>query len=262
MKRNTWFRAYSEALDDPKVQRLHPNLFKAWFNLLCLACEGNGHLPSDDDIAFRLRISVQDAKQHVDELILAGLIDLETSGARKPHNWETRQFVSDTSTERVRKHRETKKKKACNVSETPEATPPEQSRADTEQIQKEDDRPASVEQHAAGGPDEILGLNGATAEIVRGVANLLNVYAPDFETARRIVQSNVGLYGPTAVRDGYAEFCADRDDGKVGVPTSKTLVGYFRTAKDRCGRVAPGKAGKPRKASVLDFLGDAPCQTT
>jgi len=133
MKKNTWFRAYSEALDDPKVQRLHPTLFKAWFNLLCLASQHDGKLPSNDDIAFRLRISAQDAAQYVDELILAGLVDIDRNGARTPHNWETRQFVSDTSTERVRKHRKHKKKIEGNVSEALPETPPEQSRAETEQ---------------------------------------------------------------------------------------------------------------------------------
>jgi hypothetical protein len=132
MKRNTWFRAYSEALDDPKVQRLHPTLFKAWFNLLCLASQHDGVLPSNDDIAFRLRVSVQDAQGYIDELILVGLIDIRSDGARTPHNWETRQFVSDTSTERVRKHRKRKQKTEGNVDETFQATPPEQSRSETD----------------------------------------------------------------------------------------------------------------------------------
>lgn len=133
MKRNTWFRAYSEALDDPKVQRLHPTLFKAWFNLLCLASQHDGVLPSNDDIAFRLRVSAQDAQGYIDELIFAGLIDIRPDGSRTPHNWETRQFVSDTSTERVRKHRKQKNKTSGNADETFHETPPEQSRAETEQ---------------------------------------------------------------------------------------------------------------------------------
>ena len=132
MKRNTWFRFYSEALDDPKVQRLHPTLFKAWVGILCLASEGGGQLPSNDDIAFRLRISTHDAEQVVDELILAGLIDLDAKHRRTPHNWESRQFVSDNSTERSKKHRENKKKRECNVAETLPATPPDQIRSETD----------------------------------------------------------------------------------------------------------------------------------
>lgn len=137
MKRNIWFRIYSDAVDDPKVQRLHPTLFKVWFNLLCLASKNDGRLPSNDDIAFRLRLSTFEAEGYMDELILAGLIDILPDGQRTPHNWETRQFVSGsvsgnatTSTERVRKHRKIKRETLCNVSETPPDPDPE---TDTEE---------------------------------------------------------------------------------------------------------------------------------
>jgi hypothetical protein len=31
-----WFRVYDDVVDDPKVQRLEPSLFKALINLWCL----------------------------------------------------------------------------------------------------------------------------------------------------------------------------------------------------------------------------------
>ena len=40
-----WFRFYNEALDDPKVQKLPPALFKSWVNLLCLTARHDGTLP-------------------------------------------------------------------------------------------------------------------------------------------------------------------------------------------------------------------------
>lgn len=117
-----WFRFYSEALDDPKVQRLSPHLFRTWVNLLCLASGNKGALPGDDDLAFRLRMSVQDIAQQMDDLILAGLIDLDGKGGRFPHNWSGRQYDSDSSTARVLKHRKNKEKTernvSCNVSVT------------------------------------------------------------------------------------------------------------------------------------------------
>lgn len=79
-------------------------------------------------------------------------------------------------------------------------------------------------------------MNGSTSEIVIGVAKFLNALAPDQDTARRIVASNVGLYGSDAVRDGYAELMADVADNKVRVPTVKALLGYFKTAGDRKNR--------------------------
>lgn len=113
-----WFRYYDEALDDPKVQRLSGDLFKTWINLLCLASKSGGKLPSNDDIAFRLRISVQDAQLRTEDLIMAGLIDIGPDRALSMHGWTERQYVSDTSSERVRKHRKNKAETPCNGDET------------------------------------------------------------------------------------------------------------------------------------------------
>lgn len=112
---NRWFRFYDEALNDPKVQRLPPHLFKTWVNLLCLSSKNAGKIPCDDDVAFQLRLSVQDAAQQIDDLILAGLVDIDANGARVPHNWHERQYASDSSAERTRKYREKRKKKTCDV---------------------------------------------------------------------------------------------------------------------------------------------------
>lgn len=117
-----WFRFYDDAINDPKVQRLSPHLFKTWINLLCLASKSGGKLPSDDDVAFLLRSSIQDAAQQVEDLILAGLIDIGPRGERTPHNWSNRQFASDSSAERVRKHRQNKKEKPCNVTRNAKVT--------------------------------------------------------------------------------------------------------------------------------------------
>lgn len=119
-----WFRFYTEVLDDPKVQRLPPHLFKTWVNMLCLAGTNGGAFPTVDDIAFRLRMSTHDVEQQMDELILAGLIDIERGGKRTPHNWSQRQFVSDSSTERVRKFRNKSQKQECNSDETLHVTTP------------------------------------------------------------------------------------------------------------------------------------------
>lgn len=130
----TWFRFYHEALDDPKVQRLTPTLFKTWVNLLCLAARKEGNLPSVDDIAFSLRMSVNDAQQQIDELILVGLLDIDSKRHIAPHNWSARQYKSDTKTsaERTRKYRERLKKKSCDVTCDVTCDNAEQSRADTE----------------------------------------------------------------------------------------------------------------------------------
>lgn len=90
-----WFRLYDEMLDDPKVQRLPPDLFKAWVNLLCLANRNGGCLPGVEDIAFALRVDDDRATEIVTRLIELGLLDPQTDGELCPHNWNSRQFKSD-----------------------------------------------------------------------------------------------------------------------------------------------------------------------
>jgi hypothetical protein len=112
-----WLRLYTDVLDDPKVQRLDGELFKAWINLLCLAKAGDGLLPSIEDIAFKLRSgSEENAKRLTDELVKRGLLDSDGMNLT-PHNWHGRQFDSDSSTERVQRYRNVTR----NVSETLES---------------------------------------------------------------------------------------------------------------------------------------------
>jgi hypothetical protein len=110
-----WFRFYSEALDDPKVQRLPGDLFKAWVNLLCLANEQEerGTLPLLDDIAFRLRLDHQKAEDALTGLRRAGLLEHNAdTDEYRIHAWDKRQYASDISTDRVRKFREKQRETA------------------------------------------------------------------------------------------------------------------------------------------------------
>lgn len=109
-----WFRFYSEALDDPKVQRLPGDLFKAWVNLLCLANEQEerGTLPPLDDITFRLRLDYQKCEDALLGLKRAGLLDIDPeTDLYVIHAWAKRQPPSDidsTAAERKRRERERK----------------------------------------------------------------------------------------------------------------------------------------------------------
>jgi hypothetical protein len=115
-----WFRVYDDLIDDPKVQRLNPSLFKALINLWCLASANHGVLPPIDEIAFKLRMKPEKAQRVLTELRAAGLIDDDEMGAR-PHNWGARQFISDGSTSRVKRFRERHR----NVSPAVSGTTPE-----------------------------------------------------------------------------------------------------------------------------------------
>jgi len=142
-----WFRMYDDLLDDPKVQRLEPVLFKAWVNFLCLASRNDGVLPPTEDIAFVLRIDEGVAELWLAQLAERGLID-DIEGETKPHNWDKRQFRSDrdeTAADRKRRHRAKSTDVTRDVTghvtrDTPEdVTRTEQSRTDTEQSRAESD---------------------------------------------------------------------------------------------------------------------------
>ena len=100
-----WFRIHADLVDDPKVQRLDPALFKALINLWCLAAVNEGVFPSIDVIAFKLRMKPERVQRVLEELRAAGLVDDGERGVR-PHNWDQRQYISDDLTSRVKRFRE------------------------------------------------------------------------------------------------------------------------------------------------------------
>lgn len=104
-----WLRLYDDILDDPKVQRLPPELFKHWINILCLANKGEprGILPSAiEDLAFRLRVSCAEMTRILVQLSEADLLVRDDQNRLQPHGWDARQFKSDDVNARVKAHRE------------------------------------------------------------------------------------------------------------------------------------------------------------
>ena len=127
-----WLRLYTGILDDPKVQRLPAEQFKAWVNLLCLAKENDGLLPSLGDTAFRLRISEAEAQSLVEELVKRGLLD-HTDEGTTPHNWEGRQFISDEDPTAALRQRRARAKRTVTRDVTgPSLLPETEYRAETE----------------------------------------------------------------------------------------------------------------------------------
>lgn len=128
---NHWWRAYNEAVNDPKLQLISDSLFRAWFNLMCVASSNDGMLPAATSLAFTLRMKPEKVGQVLTQLHKAGLLDKTETGFT-PHNWNGRQYKSDASTERVKRFRETKRNVSSAVTVTPPETEQIQNRADTE----------------------------------------------------------------------------------------------------------------------------------
>lgn len=127
---NPWFRMYAEFATDPKVQMMSEADQRRFIMLLCMRCGNDAVTLHDDEVAFQLRISAEDWAQSKDRFLSKGLIDKDN----QPTAWESRQFISDSSAERVRRHRAKKSedaKRQRNVTETPPDTD-----TDTEQIKE------------------------------------------------------------------------------------------------------------------------------
>jgi len=110
---NPWFRLYSEFAHDPKVQMLSEAMQRRYVMLMCLRCSETLETLHETEIAFQLRLSAEELDETKKLFISKNFIDKHWNLL----NWDKRQFVSDSSTMRVAKHR-SKKKQVSNADET------------------------------------------------------------------------------------------------------------------------------------------------
>jgi hypothetical protein len=131
---NHWWRAYNTAASDPKLGGLTDWQHRCWFQIMCMASDNGGAVPAIKHVAYTLRVKPEKAAEVVSQLHAAGLLD-KTDCGFIPHNWNGRQYKSDTSTERVKRFRNAKRNVSCNDS----GNAPEQihSRAEPEQSKAE-----------------------------------------------------------------------------------------------------------------------------
>jgi hypothetical protein len=105
-----WFRLYNEIIDDPKVAKLTDGEFRLFIYLMCVASESEkmGKIDMNvDQLAWRLRKKRKKIEQTVSKLTHLGI--LEVAGDVLIFvNWQKRQRPSDSSTERVQRHRKRK----------------------------------------------------------------------------------------------------------------------------------------------------------
>lgn len=141
-----WFRLYGEFATDPKVQMMSEAMQRRLVMLFCLECS-NGietfHVTErESSIAFALRVSDDVLAETKAVFFAKGFINDDWTLS----NWDKRQYVSDSSTARVKAHREKKKKEAAERETRMKRSSngPEQNRTDTEQ--KETPPPARTDE--------------------------------------------------------------------------------------------------------------------
>ena len=114
---NPWFRLYHEFATDPKVQMMSESDQRRLIMVMCMRCCNGNETLHDEEVAFQLRVSIEEWTATKAVFIRKKFLD----EGNNLLNWDKRQFSSDSSTERVRKHRALKKQ-GCNVTETPPDT--------------------------------------------------------------------------------------------------------------------------------------------
>ena len=162
-KTQPWFRFYVEAVHDRKIRRLKPEHRWIWVALLAAAKRSpiDGYLLigerqslDEHDLADIAAVAVRSAKSALAEFDDAGMIAWDDDvGAWYVTKWKERQFASDTSTERTRRHRsrndeETTMERSNDVPSTFDGTPP-----DTE-TDTETENPSVTSADAAAGFDD------------------------------------------------------------------------------------------------------------
>ena len=108
-----WFRMYHEFATDPKVQMLSEVDQRRYVMLLCLKCCNGDVTLHETEVAFQLRVTLDELRETKTRLLDKNLI----SDDYQPTAWEKRQYASDSSAARVARHR-AKKKQGRNVTET------------------------------------------------------------------------------------------------------------------------------------------------
>ena len=129
---NPWFRLYSEFAHDPKIQMLSEAMQRRYVMLMCLRCSEVLETLHETEIAFQLRLSEAELIETKQLFISKNFIDKHWNLL----NWDKRQFVSDSSTMRVAKHRN-KKKQVSNANETLQKRPSNAIDTDTDTDKKQ-----------------------------------------------------------------------------------------------------------------------------
>lgn len=98
----SWFRMYAEFATDAKVQSMSEAMQRRLTMILCLRCSDVTVTLCDEELAFQLRISMDELAETKALFLRKGFIENDWSVC----NWEKRQYASDSSAARTKAYRE------------------------------------------------------------------------------------------------------------------------------------------------------------
>lgn len=117
-----WVRLYTEIKNDRKLRRLPPARRWLWITMLCIAKDssrqgwllvGKGVPANSVDLADEADIPLDEVEAGLSDFVELRMLE-KVDGVWHLLNWDKRQYVSDSSQERVQRHREKKKASAAS----------------------------------------------------------------------------------------------------------------------------------------------------
>jgi hypothetical protein len=222
-----WFRFYDGAIHDTKILRLSDATFRAWVTLLCIASKNNGALPAASDIAVELRCKPALVASWITELAGAGLLD-KTSDGFTPHNWTERQYKSDSSAERMKRHRDKKRDVTSDGGGDVTVTAQnrtEQKQSRTEQTRDDlkkrvgDFRQAIVKAFEAANSPSLPETSRAELWLTQGYQEDICL-AVISEIVRKKPSVTTLAYFENAIRDAHASKAPPRQTFEIANPTA------------------------------------------
>lgn len=177
-----WFRFYVEAFPDRKIRRLKPDQRWLWVAMLGAARESPtpGHLliapgvpMSRAELAEYADVSPSCVAKALPLMQSLGMLDLEGDDMVIP-NFKARQFESDVSTDRVRKHRN-KERSMERFGNTDRNAPESETEAE---VQVQVSSQSQTDRIAADGLDRIKSITKGTEAHARKCAEFILAKAP------------------------------------------------------------------------------------
>jgi hypothetical protein len=239
-----WFRHYAGMMRDEKLVRVAVKsrqpierviwVYGAMLESACEVQDGGRFDIDADEIAYFLRCEAEDITAIVGGLEASG----RTEGDTIPR-WADRQFESDASRERVRKHREKKAKRPCNADETLQPVTVTLQETETETDTEREETLANANDAADAPP-----LSPVDEVWVHCVPELVALSGKAESTVRKWIGKGLSKHSPVALRDAIRAAVA----AKTGDPfayVTRVLI------PDPQARGSPGRADCASAADEL-----------
>ena len=243
---NAWFRMYSEFADDPKVQMMSEVDQRRLLMLFCERCKDVKH---DETLrAFHWRITPLELNATKAIFLQFGFIDEDWNVL----NWNRRQYISDSSNERVKRYRE--RKKQSETLQSPFVTAPDtDTDTDSEQIHTQKQK----KQKPSRGEPASDARHTLFKELFFDYATQATGMAPDWDGRQAKALKTFLSGSPLITVDHWKQILTNRANSEVA--HGEALSAWIRSAKtfynhplDRFGKPKTGGTNGTGKHNKTD----------